>query len=757
MNSGLVCRGRSIRPPVRILPWADSLSLLEVLKYVLNLLAMCLPSIWRAGKLEPSRALRKRQQIGSMAASVLPLLNPGDVVADFGAGTGHLGLLLAWLRPDCHVVLVERKEYSAHHGRSRIARLGLQNCEFFCGGIEEFAALLTQCKRGDGQHGDANDVTDGTGVPLKVAGKIDIGVAMHACGQLTDLALDLCVAERAKFAMCPCCYGQLGAALQRPRSLHFSEQLGQTEFKEVASGVVVLAPACSQRSLCPFILACWPAGADFAVAAGGGWSFASSPAFAVAKQCMRAVDSDRLQWAAEAWSKTGVEQGAVHDKWSVAMGSLQPWSCSPKNNIILGGPAYAVNTAITAQSRTSLIAAAAAAACLSASRQLAKICSPVKHPDNGVRKSPDSRAAEVTSTSPRQVFCPPPVAIAAGTERWSPSLGQRVWVYESQQQNTVPSANCAQVEKWQGVITATPTEECAGCWWVVPELPGRGALSGGRTGLLWWPQFEQSARQAVRDYRDTVEAISKAVPAGDPSRGLDGASGGGDRVEPDVSGLCSTSCGKWVMWWQLSPRLHNQQSTAHSDCAFDNRGAAVEARSAFSSSFGAGQSDKDSSRVGAWGRLNLAVESGGPLGPLRYASVDATFRYNSSHKSQLQGEPQQSWDGLSSIASGHPVKKCLEQLLISLQEIPALPVLRRHLDHVHYFDLGSRLILVLGYKGAPSETCFSSSTETHITFLCSVQELQTGRPEVESWLVRLSSWLLFFLSQFPCLTHMKKL
>ena len=81
------------------------------------------------GELDAGRSARKRQQLSSMVAHVLPLLRPGDVAVDFGAGSGHLGLLLAWLRPQCHVVLVERKEYSAVHGRRRIRDMGLTNCE----------------------------------------------------------------------------------------------------------------------------------------------------------------------------------------------------------------------------------------------------------------------------------------------------------------------------------------------------------------------------------------------------------------------------------------------------------------------------------------------------------------------------------------------------------------------------------------------------------------------------------------------------
>ena len=143
-------------------------------------------------------------------------------MVDFGAGTGHLGLLLAWLRPDCTVVLVERKPFSAHHGRKRIAALGLLNCEFYCGGAEEYTALI------DG--GLPADSLDDTGMALRER-RLSLGVAMHACGPLTDAALSLCVRHSAKFVLCPCCYGGLRAAeLERPQSAHFTaaEALGET-------------------------------------------------------------------------------------------------------------------------------------------------------------------------------------------------------------------------------------------------------------------------------------------------------------------------------------------------------------------------------------------------------------------------------------------------------------------------------------------------------------------------------------------------
>lgn len=152
------------------------------------------------GELDEGRSARKRQQLGSMVAYVLPLLQAGDVIADFGAGSGHLGLLLAWLRPDCHVVLVERKEYSAIYGRRRIAAMQLSNCEFFCGGIEEFADLPLVADQPSELRLSSEPATR-----TRYGGRVDVGVAMHACGLLTDLAIDLCVQRGARFVFCPCC------------------------------------------------------------------------------------------------------------------------------------------------------------------------------------------------------------------------------------------------------------------------------------------------------------------------------------------------------------------------------------------------------------------------------------------------------------------------------------------------------------------------------------------------------------------------
>ena len=112
----------------------------------------------------------------------------------------------------------------------------------------------------------------------------------------------------------------------------------------------------------------------------------------------------------------------------------------------------------------------------------------------------------------------------------------------------------------------------------------------------------------------------------------------------------------------------------------------------------------------------------------------------------LHGQPQQRWDGLAGLPNGAPASAAVRELLARLQvparplaarmsglrvdgtrhpehrlliaagglhsdplplrarlqEPPALPTLRRNLDHLHYFEgPAGGTVLVLGYSGAP--------------------------------------------------------
>lgn len=128
-------------------------------------------------------------------------------------------------------------------------------------------------------------------------GMFNIGVALHACGVATDMVIQHCIQTRAYFITCPCCYGfiQNTSKFNFPKSEKFKKTLSYKEHMllcRFADQTAVQLPP--QRRL-------------------------------IGKQCMCLVDLDRAT-AAE-------EQG-----YSVQVISMEPESCSPKNNMIVGVP-----------------------------------------------------------------------------------------------------------------------------------------------------------------------------------------------------------------------------------------------------------------------------------------------------------------------------------------------------------------------------------------------------------------------------------
>ncbi|XP_075400080.1 glutathione S-transferase C-terminal domain-containing protein [Tenrec ecaudatus] len=128
-------------------------------------------------------------------------------------------------------------------------------------------------------------------------GMFNIGVALHACGVATDMVIQHCIKVRASFVACPCCYGfiQNTCKFNFPKSEQFKETLSYKEHMilcRFADQTAIQLPP--QRRL-------------------------------IGKQCMCLVDLDRAR-AAE-------EHG-----YSVQVISMEPESCSPKNNMIVGVP-----------------------------------------------------------------------------------------------------------------------------------------------------------------------------------------------------------------------------------------------------------------------------------------------------------------------------------------------------------------------------------------------------------------------------------
>lgn len=146
-----------------------------------------------AGHLPDERVIRKSQQLENLCQAVLTMAKDGDLIVDFCSGSGHLGILLAYLLPKCTIILLENKEQSLLRARDRVHNMGLTNVYFFQCNLDFFI------------------------------GRFDIGIALHACGIASDLVLDKCLKANAKFVLCPCCYGSLHATdrLIYPRSSKF--------------------------------------------------------------------------------------------------------------------------------------------------------------------------------------------------------------------------------------------------------------------------------------------------------------------------------------------------------------------------------------------------------------------------------------------------------------------------------------------------------------------------------------------------------
>ncbi|KAG7458671.1 hypothetical protein MATL_G00223060 [Megalops atlanticus] len=128
-------------------------------------------------------------------------------------------------------------------------------------------------------------------------GPFQVGVALHACGVATDMVMEHCVRAGASFVISPCCYGfiQNTVRFTFPRSKRFLDTLSYKEHMilcRFADQTAVQLPP--DRRL-------------------------------IGKQCMGLVDLDR-SWTAEAHG------------YSVEVMTMEPDSCSPKNNMLVGVP-----------------------------------------------------------------------------------------------------------------------------------------------------------------------------------------------------------------------------------------------------------------------------------------------------------------------------------------------------------------------------------------------------------------------------------
>lgn len=227
-----------------------------------------------SGQLPASRLQRKRHQLASVVAVLSLISKPGHRLVDFCAGGGHVALLAAAQLPDRHVAMVENKEQSAIRALHR-ARLVNSTASSAATRLQIYQCNMSAFE-----------------------GEFEVGVALHACGEATDLVLARCLRARAAFVICPCCYGAVGGdegAVRYPCSVAARDGgVSQRQWMAVAHA------------------------ADSTHADGGEKSRRG-------RQYMQLVDSDRLRWAEECGYRTILTR-------------CEPANCSDKNHLLVGVP-----------------------------------------------------------------------------------------------------------------------------------------------------------------------------------------------------------------------------------------------------------------------------------------------------------------------------------------------------------------------------------------------------------------------------------
>ncbi|KAJ0409928.1 hypothetical protein P43SY_005822 [Pythium insidiosum] len=225
----------------------------------------------RDGKLPSERIRRKRHQVENLAVFLQRILRPGDVVVEFCAGSGYVALPLAAMFPHCTFVLLDMKAPSLAIAEERIAAAGLQNVELFCGLIDDYTKTF------------------------------DVGIALHACGEATDMVMLKCLDAEAAFVLAPCCVGKIKlSALEYPRSQTLQAVLSRSEYE-------VLARA-----------------ADFGHTNNA--ALCLSPVNVRRRRCKTLLESDRNLRARERGYET-------------FMCVMHPHDATPKNDVLVGLPA----------------------------------------------------------------------------------------------------------------------------------------------------------------------------------------------------------------------------------------------------------------------------------------------------------------------------------------------------------------------------------------------------------------------------------
>jgi hypothetical protein len=164
------------------------------------------------------RAQRKEDQLRSMLRCILALsekiLDDGTdtpcTIVDFGGGTGHLAIPLAMLKQNVTVIVVDLCEKSIELLHSKANECDCPRDSTSRHLEPSPHPQLRQCQT-------ISNLYTFSGPLQAFEGDFDIGVALHLCGEATDVALRKCgLATARAIVFAPCCVGKLNPNVKNP-------------------------------------------------------------------------------------------------------------------------------------------------------------------------------------------------------------------------------------------------------------------------------------------------------------------------------------------------------------------------------------------------------------------------------------------------------------------------------------------------------------------------------------------------------------
>lgn len=273
------------------------------------------------GKLKGARATRKEGQLRSMLTCVLAMLpkeKKGATIVDFCGGTGHLALPLALMLPDCKVVVVDIGSRSLQLLHEKALRCCAD------GNVVSKDSLMDDAVRNQ-----KNDATyqeqlerQCVGIPnlYTFHGSIetypenfDIGVALHACGEASDVTLRACAKVGASFVISPCCVGKLHRQRLNPYIYHATA--GNVPTISYPQSTIVQECLRQQEDLWNDLVKA----ADYS-----DLQQVRTPRNATRRTAKALLETDRLLYMKEKYG------------YQTALTRMQPWESSCKNDVLLG-------------------------------------------------------------------------------------------------------------------------------------------------------------------------------------------------------------------------------------------------------------------------------------------------------------------------------------------------------------------------------------------------------------------------------------